>query len=48
MSAVRYLWSLPLGRLALACVVIGALGLAAGLWLPFLTLIAVPKLAMAT
>jgi hypothetical protein len=46
-AAARYLWSLPLGRLAVACVVIGAIGLAVHVWLTFLTLVAVPRL-MAT
>lgn len=41
--ALRRLWSLPLGRLAVACVLLGTLGLAAHLWLPVLTLIALPR-----
>lgn len=42
-SRIRLVWSLPLGRLAVACIAIGALGLAAHVWLGFLTLVALPR-----
>ena len=43
MSAARYLWSLPLGRFALALVVVGVVGLATHFWMPALTLVGLPK-----
>jgi hypothetical protein len=42
-SAARDLWSLPLGRLAVAVVAVGLIGLTTGWWLPVLTLVALPK-----
>lgn len=42
-AAARYLWSLPLGRLAVACVAIGLIGLTLHYWLPVLTVLALPR-----
>lgn len=39
----RYVWSLPLGRLAVACVAVGLVGLLTHYWAWGLTYVALPR-----
>lgn len=43
MTAIREIWRLPVGRLAIACMAIGILGLTVHYWAPVLALVALPR-----
>lgn len=43
MVSMRYIWSKPYGRLAVAAVIVGIVGLALHYWAPVLLAIALPR-----